>query len=727
MSAKASLPSGDYRLEESLFPDLTIGEPKPWTTVYRGIEYRGEVLLTDSWRPELGEAIDKRDVHFRIVILAKPQAIPPGSISDQRIALCVPGKLTGRTKQIAVKEAREAYNLKESLTIKEAEFRKRLFREQASVYGAGKIHARTKLAITPKEVFSATTSEERLNLIVSALLTKAYSGLPINSSLLKKTLSSRDVGRIFDSLFGKVKPEARRTLEDFAVGLGLARADNPLKFNSEDCPVFPLLTAKLEEHYGYLPAQDLYQELGSTCGLIWSLISLYLLCLVRHGKPKIELRLKPGHQLTLRSGERVADDRLTSALIPEIRWREEIDGDFDSLCWVERLWSVAIPYACHIDENLKEVTQPSEIGDRETLLVDRLKELKINLDLVKGDLELLSTQLGMPPGEEVVATLGHLDSIAKNIKDCLGFYTTARQTYPTPDSLAEDMSLYRKLQQMHNICAEVLEVKAYLDGVILRESDAELAMDRVSILEQLNLKNLLPNPHYWPSIKTLFDWFKSRYRALYQAHHQEYHGEMASLSLALEDAEPEIKALKQLNSITELGSPLGTGLFDEYEQLVGKIRPCTAAEALVEEQLVCPHCGLLLTEQPPTSQVEQLIKRLHQSLKQQCRRLSTRAITQILDQKRTERIDRFIKVVQASDLYSLVDIMDDEMMDFIRALLRETHTESLRVVVELNREFQAVEEDNIDEVAAEFASLLRRALEKAKRKHPGKRIRIVLE
>ena len=34
---------------------LKLGEPQPLKAAFRGIEYPGEILLADAWRPELGE------------------------------------------------------------------------------------------------------------------------------------------------------------------------------------------------------------------------------------------------------------------------------------------------------------------------------------------------------------------------------------------------------------------------------------------------------------------------------------------------------------------------------------------------------------------------------------------------------------------------------------------------------------------------------------------------
>ena len=279
-----------------------------------------------------------------------------------------------------------------------------------------------------------------------------------------------------------------------------------------------------------------------------------------------------------------------------------------------------------------------------------------------------------------------------------------------------------------DLASEVVAMKSYLEGVTLRESDGELAMDRVSILEQLSMENLLRNLHVWPSLKALFDWFLSRYRPAYQAHHSYYQREMASLHLVLDDSCPEIDALRRLNSIAELGKPVGQELIEEYQRLLESIKPCPAAEGELplESEPVCPRCGILLTDEPQQQEVERFLRRLKQGLKQQQQRLSSEAVRQILAQSDERGIDRFVKVVQTSELYPLVRLLDDELVEFLRRLLQEAQVDIQwrPAIAELTEKFPSLEEDDIAAVAAHFADLLQKAFARAKKEHPGKRIRL---
>jgi len=216
---------------------------------------------------------------------------------------------------------------------------------------------------------------------------------------------------------------------------------------------------------------------------------------------------------------------------------------------------------------------------------------------------------------------------------------------------------------------DVHAMRTYLDAVELPEDQKELALDRLAILEQLDPAQLLANPHLWSSLEALFDWFKSRYRPLYLGHHQAYHRSAASLHDRLLRAKPQLEALGRLNSIAELGPPLAQGLFSQYERLEPALQPCPLWESDAAPEPPCPACGLKLGHQVPQREVERFLGQLEKALGQQLGRLSSQAIGQILARSHQAKIDQFLEVVQASDLASLVNVLDDELVAFLRQLL----------------------------------------------------------
>jgi hypothetical protein len=127
--------------------------------------------------------------------------------------------------------------------------------------------------------------------------------------------------------------------------------------------------------------------------------------------------------------------------------------------------------------------------------------------------------------------------------------------------------------------------------------------------------------------------------------------------------------------------------------------------------------------------VEGFLGQLRQALRAQQRRLSGVAIRQILESRQGGRLDQLIKVIQTSDLSSLVKVIDDDLVAFLRDLLAEarSHTEPCMALSEIAEEFPVVEEGQVDQVAAELAAKLRSAFSQARKQHPARRLRLALE
>ena len=58
-------------------------------------------------------------------------------------------------------------------------------------------------------------------------------------------------------------------------------------------------------------------------------------------------------------------------------------------------------------------------------------------------------------------------------------------------------------------------------------------------------------------------------------------------------------------------------------------------------------------------------------------RLSSVGVRQVLERSGDARVERFLKVVQAAQLSSLVDVMDDELVGYLRRFLVESRIGAL--------------------------------------------------
>jgi hypothetical protein len=349
-------------------------------------------------------------------------------------------------------------------------------------------------------------------------------------------------------------------------------------------------------------------------------------------------------------------------------------------------------------------------------------------------MNLLASRLGDKVDHEQTMLLARLKTLTEENVSYVTFCQRVREAgYADPNALASDLAACQKITALADVTAQVVAAKGYLEGVVLPTgADKEMSADRAAILGQLQFSALAANPALWPSINDQYERFKDRYRSLYQIHHRDYNAQVAKLREQVEKTTRELDALRRLNGITEIGEPVGAQLEIQRTQLLGQLQVCSITDVNaidVNAEPSCMACRLKLTGQSPTTQVYSFLEDLHSALQEQLRRLSTVAIQRILTEGGGDRVEKFLKVLRASDLSTLINVLDDDLTTFIRTLLREANiqTEASSVLQMLAAKYPVVEEEKVAEVVEEFRQLLSKAFAEAQQKNRGKKIRISLK
>ena len=155
------------------------------------------------------------------------------------------------------------------------------------------------------------------------------------------------------------------------------------------------------------------------------------------------------------------------------------------------------------------------------------------------------------------------------------------------------------------------------------------------------------------------------------AYHREYHRKRVGLTARLEDATLQLAALGHLNSILALGEPVGRELDELYQLLKETVKLCTAIleDLSLDLKPLCSSCALILGEELPSQEAELFFNGLERSLQEQNRRLIRVLVDRILHGQSNQRLENFLKIVQASDLSALANALDEEMVHFIRRLV----------------------------------------------------------
>jgi hypothetical protein len=114
-------------------------------------------------------------------------------------------------------------------------------------------------------------------------------------------------------------------------------------------------------------------------------------------------------------------------------------------------------------------------------------------------------------------------------------------------------------------------------------------------------------------------------------------------------------------------------------------------------------------------------------------RLSSNAVQQVLHRCNDARVEQFLKMVQASQLSSLGDIIDDELVGYIRRFLVESRIqEALRPILDQLEKGASPKVDEARGTMREVSQVLQRAFQATQRAlppgetavaHPGPRSR----
>lgn len=659
--------------------------PQPFVRSHLGIEYPGEVIIADRWRDEWGAPLQGA-VYFRIVFLKSRQSLPSDAIQDARIAVCVPGESPGRYQRDidremgTLRETRARYGttgdprrevVRKALERREEEMQDRLEVAEAKRYREGQIHSpASSSSLSPDEVFKEGHTEAWCDTIAGGLLSWVYPKLPLDSSLLPRTLNVEDASRVLAALLGQAGAD-KKLLVELGPALGLSDRGSPESFDPADCAVFQRIRDQLGRAGGRLPWGEVHRALSHADGLTSPFAAMYLLAFAFHGQPEVELGLRSGHGLKLEDGRPLRSDRVVREVVPLVAWPDDVAGRIENLRLPEPVsWNGALLYTSLIAPELREVGEEEDSGAEEEVLKRALTSLSARLDRYEGVVEEVSKLSTKPDDEAASATIQRLRSLC-NSPSFVEVYRQARNNLGRPQALSEDLGYLGRIEALEESLPELRQAVKYLDGAVIKAGYEELALVRGALISQFSLSYLLDRGLSPESLIAQFERFRDDYSRAYRVHHRLYHSKSVALRARLEDEAARLGALNHLNSISELGEPLGRELEEQYNSLKEAVKLCdlSSQDLPLDDDPQCSSCSLFLGEVLPTQDVELFQRRVGGSLLEQNRRLSLVLVDRIVHGQANRRLEDFLKIVQASDLASLTNTLNDEMVLFIRRLV----------------------------------------------------------
>ncbi len=710
------------------------------------VNYAGEAIVTERWRDEWGLALDKSDIHFRVVYLSADGSANNETILkalvDPRIAVCRPKALSADTREavadlLAAEKMRRDYaqtpSLRDYAVDKRADAIKAVLKQQLLEFRTCKILTKADYGIPPADVFSAPA--QKTEDIARRLLEKAYDKPLFSPTEIKKPFAETEARKVFSGLFSKEAQKADRdAVTNYGPGLELSKKSAPQEFRCDDSQALKRIRDCLKGKTD-LPVKDIKAALcASPHALTDWMVQLYVFALLKLGG--WELALNPATPAQLADGKPLPGNKLTAHTLGLVEWNAKLDKSLLGARLVastQKGWNEVLPYARVLDPNLKTASTPDEEQERNTELRKLLSVLKAEVPQVESSLIQLANGMNGTIPVDLKLTLGRFRAIAETT-DFHEFDAAVRESYAKPEEFAAAHTSYLSARTLNTSGVELLGVRGYLGEAC--DVDKTVAFERATQLGLLSFDSLLANPGILDARLDSFRKWKTRYVQAYRKAHRAHYEELTKIKAAAETLAPKVRGLARLNSLVELGPPLPAtaSVSTDLTSLEKSTWICTdAVEAPVDgAKAVCPTCGWTPGEELPAPSLAALQGAVQLGLADRMQRFKDAAIAAIL-QKAAESgehadLKTLLAIIQAADAEKLVAVLSDDLLEFLRKLLQEQNLAQVEVSLsDVLDQIGAIDGERIDDVVDQFATLLRKKLKDARAQQgSGKRVRLFL-
>jgi hypothetical protein len=244
-----------------------------------------------------------------------------------------------------------------------------------------------------------------------------------------------------------------------------------------------------------------------------------------------------------------------------------------------------------------------------------------------------------------------------------------------------------------------------------------LATDQAALLDATAFETLWQEPARLGWMEDTIQIWRRAYQPVYAAQHADYNHHVAGVAGDIEAALWQTDAVEKLNHLERLGAPVAQAALLRFHTLAS-ISPCPAdavqLAAELSETPVCPHCGFRLGDVAPVDDLNTALIAIERGLATQQGRLARRVVSRLLarpGRAQEDRLDRFIQVVQASDLSGLAQVLDEGLLEFLGDLLL-TPEPRVNLIDRLAQDYPEVTTDSLDDVVRAFRALVEEELER---------------
>ena len=297
-----------------------------------------------------------------------------------------------------------------------------------------------------------------------------------------------------------------------------------------------------------------------------------------------------------------------------------------------------------------------------------LRRLAERASAVRESLDELALALSDAPEPEADRLLADLLELADRSPDAV--HEAARALFGDAEGTEAALERLAVYERIAGRMPPLVRTHRVLAGLALPPDDP-LALDAATLRGRFTVASLLASPSTSAALLADCEAFERMLGKRYAEHHGAVAAEMAELHGDLAAAAERAEALRKLNATSALGPPEAEEALTDFDALRASVAPCPQELDVSDPAIPCPDCGLTFADRSPRDAVEACLKTIDAGLAAQLRRLSHRAVREVLRRDGGDALAAFLEIVQVADLSALPGVLTDEVCAHLERLLAE--------------------------------------------------------
>jgi hypothetical protein len=722
----------ETRGQKALFSGYSPEKPAKDAVVVNQMTYDGEIVVTRSWRSELGNPIQDPYIHFRLVYLLNPSEAVSAELHDPRIVVVEASPLSDKLKDLCCtylaagklkddygpqkQKGPEAADIRSFADIKFDEALTGILQYQLEPFQKGKSYTQKGINLDVLSALSKPTPDQRHAALLRPTLADAYSEFSnlFEDHKIEKPLVLADSKNLIMGLIqGNSSKAVLSTLNQKAVGLGLSPSDEPHKLNPKHSKLFKILDDRLAKSPAITIWPLLREMAGCPYGIPPHLFTAQLLCYVRYRSmpSPVEIQLHPQHTITNQAGQALSMNRITRTNVVDLHWQSGIEKYFDTLVSVPGPdWNSLQPYARLLFPAAKTATTPIEMDQQIEGFLSYMKNQVPGVNDAKTNLNTLAVSLGGALSSEDKQLIDKFVDLLGS-KELEIFDAKRKAIAPDQSSFKAAVERLNALRALSSTSAQIIQMYNVLKDAD-PGADGELSALKDLLKVRYVLSSMIGNPIAVTALLNDTEKFLLKLKNAQEVHATRIREILQKLKDSLKNSHALLEGLSKLNQIDALGPAQGHELADQFDSLLNSIERELSGESRGHERL---------SYSPPEQEVKDIHQVIQRTFEKRVNLLRSQLEKAVQEKGKGDNLKTLLELLQLNKLYEVSKNLTPVIIETIKKLLEEANTRVIRsrALDRLLDQFPALGVEDMDKFLKELRKLLESEFKKEEK---GKKI-----